>query len=409
MRSISRRVRGVALALVSLLVAAPTAEAFFGGHALRVMTRNLYIGTDLAEVVAAPPEAFPAAVAAALAEMAANDFPLRAQALAEEARRTRPDVIVVQEAFRISLDGATPGPPFVDYLSTYLDALAARRIHYEIAAQVEHFDATLPLIDPDAPETMDPPLLRVLDRDVILVRKGTSYEPLDGDFRDGGLCGVPVPAPEGASPPAPPVLTSTPSEDGCNFSVFASADTPAGLLAIERGFVGIDVRVRRKRFRIVNTHLEVQLPDPTQPASAAIQSLQAVELVGSLLATTPPGRTLILGGDTNSSPADVGPLPTPYQVIRAAGFADAWDDNLVAWFNPDGATCCQDADLANTTSALTDRIDQIFVLGAPFVALAIVTGNEPQIEPGPPVWGSDHGGVAAKLLFPRGHPLDRRR
>jgi endonuclease/exonuclease/phosphatase family metal-dependent hydrolase len=154
----------------------------------------------------------------------------------------------------------------------------------------------------------------------------------------------------------------------------------------------------------VNTHLEGMQPDPTDPSSAIIQSLQSVELVGTLQVTTPPDRTLILLGDFNSSSDDpIGAITPPYQIIVGAGFADVWERNLLKFFDWNGFTCCQAKDLSKKTSELDERIDIIFVRGRSFLPLAFVTGRVPIFPLSqPPNWASDHGGVFGKLIFRRG-------
>jgi hypothetical protein len=144
------------------------------------------------------------------------------------------------------------------------------------------------------------------------------------------------------------------SQDGCTYSAVIQLPPPVG--SLKRGFVGIDLRVDGKNYRVVNTHLEVEEPTPI------FQSLQAFELAG----TTPAGRTLILVGDFNSSPEDVGipgVIPSAYQVLALAGLDDVWERNLLAFADPDGFTCCQNADLANPTSLLSERIDLMWVGG----------------------------------------------
>ena len=152
--------------------------------------------------------------------------------------------------------------------------------------------------------------------------------------------------------------------------------------------------IRGKKYRFVTTHLEVREVGPI------LQSLQSVELVGTLKATTPPDRTLILAGDFNSSPEDpiAGIIP-PYQII-AADFADIWDTNPLRFFNPGGFTCCQLADLSNTMSLLNERVDIIFIRETSFRPLAFVTGQVPIFPLSvPPNWVSDHAGVFGKLTL----------
>ena len=371
-----------------------SAPAVAGRDIVKVMTRNLYLGADLTPLVLSQtPEEFLAAATAALNQIAANNFPLRAHRLATEIALTKPDLIGLQEVYDFTLGGENIGPPFVNYLDETLAALATKGQSYEVAATVEHLDITIPIAGIGD--------VRVLDRDVILVRKGVTSTPLSGLFTAGGLCGVPIPNP--AFPLfGPPTLTSTPSQDGCNYTIVAGVNSPVGPITIERGFVGVDATVRGKDYRFVNTHLEIMQPDPTDPNSTIIQSLQSVELVGTLQALTLPDLPLILLGDFNSLPTDplIDSIVPPYQVITGTGYADAWDKNPLKFFDPDGFTCCQLDDLSNTTSILDERIDIIFVRDSSFLPLAFVTGRVPIFPLSqPPNWASDHGGVFGKLIF----------
>jgi len=394
-----------------LILTVFSAPAFADGDTVKVMTQNQYIGADLTPVLLAQtPAEFIAAVTAALAQAAANDFPRRAKRLATEVAFTKPDLVGLQEVYDFKLNGMNIGPPFVDHLTETLDALAAKGQSYVVAATVVNSDLTIPF-DVDGDQV--PELVRVVDRDVILARKGITFTKLAGDFTTGGLCGVPVPNPVPV-PPFPAILQSQPSADGCNYSIVAQTNSPVGPIVSERGFVGVDATVRGKKYRFVNTHLEVRDLDPTNPSSAIFQSLQSVELVATLQALTPPDRTLILLGDFNSSPehAAIGPIIPPYQIISGSGFADVWDKNPLRFLNPGGFTCCQSADLSNTMSLLNERIDIIFVRGASsFLPLALVTGQVP-IFPltDPPNWASDHSGVFGSLTFGlrHGHLVARR-
>ena len=383
------------------------APALAGRDSVKVMTRNQYLGANLNPVVLAQtPEEFIAAAAAALEQIAANDFPLRAQRLATEVALTKPYLIGLQEVFDFTLNGLNVGPPFVDHLTETLDALDDKGQSYSVAAIVEHLDITIPI---DVTGDDVPELVRVLDRDVILAREGVEFTKLVGNFApdgSGGLCGVPIPNPAFGLL-GPQFLESTPSEDGCNYTILAEVNSPVGPITIKRGFVGVDATVRGKTYRFVNTHLEEAEPDPTDPSSAIFQSLQSVELVGTLLAITPSDLPLIVVGDFNSSsedePIDIDSIISiipPYQIIVGAGFSDVWDTNPLKFFDPNGFTCCQDDNLLNTTSLLDERIDIIFVRDTSFLPLAFVTGRVPIFPLSqPPNWASDHGGVFGNLIF----------
>lgn len=389
-----KRLFGLTLAGLLFLGVFST-PAVAGRDIVKVMTRNQYLGADLEPLFQAltDPEGDPNAAALdVLEQIAANVFPLRALRLAMEVALTKPHLIGLQEVFDFKLDGVNGIPPFVDHLTETLNALAAKGQSYDVAATVKNLDITIP-IDIDGDEV--PELVSVVGRDVILAQEGVEFTSLTGDYMAGGLCGVPL------SLPGLPFLQSTQSEDGCNYTIVVEVPTlpPPDTITIERGFVGVDATVGGKTYRFVSTHLEGVQPDPV------IQSLQSVELVGTLLATNLLDLPLILLGDFNSSPEDmpIGLIDTPYQIIVDAGFADVWERNLLKFFDRNGFTCCQDKDLLNKRSLLDERIDIIFVRYTSFLPLAFVTGRVP-IFPlrQPPNWASDHGGVFGKLIFRRG-------
>lgn len=391
----------IGLALASLLVVgAFPAPTLATDNLVKVMTRNQYLGADLTPVILAQtPEEFLSAVITVLEQMRRNDFPSRAQRLATEIALTQPDVIGFQEVLDLKLNGRNPGPPFVDQLAETLAALAARGQNYVVAASVTNLQATIPFdVNGDGKPDQE---ISLKDRDVILVRKGITFTKLAGDHTEGGLCGVSIPNPVPV-PPFPAMLQSQPSVDGCHYTIAVEVNSPVGEIAVKRGFVGIDATVRGKDYRFVNTHLEVKQLDPSDTDSAVFQFLQSVELVGTLQALTPDDLPLILLGDFNSSPVDqpIDSIIPPYQIITEAGFVDTWDNNRLAFVDPNGFTCCQDADLLNRVSLLYERIDLIFVSDPWVGADAVVTGRIPIIPLFlPPNWASDHGGVFGKFTF----------
>jgi endonuclease/exonuclease/phosphatase family metal-dependent hydrolase len=391
--------RLVAFTRIALLIVAASTWALAETDVIKVMTRNEYLGADIAPVLQAQtPSDFLAAAKAALTQVALNDFPRRADGLAREVFLTRPDVIGLQEVENFTVNGHNTTVPFIDYLSTTLDKLSALGLHYVVAGTVEHVDFTIPI---DINGDGIPEAVRILDRDVILVRAGLAFTPLRGSFLTGGLCGVPIPNPV-PNPPFPAILQSTVAQDGCNYTVFGVVNTPAGAISIKRGFLGVDVLLGGKTYRVVDTHLEEAQPDPTNPASAILQTLQAVELAGTLHATARSDRQLVLLGDFNSSPTQmpVGSIVPPYFVFAGSGFNDVWATNPLALLDPNGFTCCQKPDLSNRISILNDRIDLIFVRDAgELLPLAVVTGRLPLLAFRPPFWASDHGGVFGTLIF----------
>ena len=99
------------LALVALLAAAAAAEAK-PGPKLTVMTRNIYLGGNIALPIGATSrEDFEAKTTQLWQQVQATDFPARAKLLAREIRRTKPDVIGLQEValWRRGPDGVKDG------------------------------------------------------------------------------------------------------------------------------------------------------------------------------------------------------------------------------------------------------------------------------------------------------------
>lgn len=356
---------------------------------ISVMTQNQYLGADLAPLLAAPDAAsFNAALVAALEQVAANDLPARAKALAAEIGKRQPHVVGLQEVwyfFCVNLAAAPAGEgcgnprisgAFEDHLVKTLAALGAQGTPYVPAAAVTNLNL------PGIPFEIDgyPALLVAFDRDVILSR--------------GDIVGAVQPVDFGCD--------GYVSADGCNYSFVLSTETPYGPVNVERGFVGVDVTFDGVTHRVVNTHLEVFEPDPGNPLSRAIQAYQSAELLQTLAAAPPTADSLIVLGDFNSSPADLpyGPIVPPYQQFVGSGFSDVW--TLREDTDP-GYTCCQDADLGNRRSLLGERIDMIFSWNLPSLVQKVhVLGGNPGDKTAPPgqgIWPSDHGSVAAELHY----------
>ena len=403
----------ITLAFALLATAPASAEG-----KIDVMTQNQYLGADLTPIITAPDApSFNQALIDALEDVAANNYPARANRLAEHIADRLPDLVGLQEMFQFECyeTGALPDAcadpsianAFNDHLQLTLDALAELDETYVDVATVNNLDTTGNLGIPGFPLPGFPVDLNfdgvpdiavtVLDRDVVLVRDdlAAGAAPVDfADFQSLGIC-------------------TKPSVDGCNFQTVASANSPIGPIAIERGFVGVDLNIEGTAYRFVNTHLEVQRPDPSNPLSPVVQAAQSAELIQTLSATTPPNVSLIIVGDINSSSEDPiipGPLPLPspfdqgiippYTQLVASGYTDAW---TLRPGNQEGYSCCQLDDLSNHQSILRERIDVIFSAEAPVkVKKARVLGAKVADKTSPPgqgLWPSDHGTVAAELQF----------
>jgi endonuclease/exonuclease/phosphatase family metal-dependent hydrolase len=383
--------------VLSFLVSFSLLAQPVGAANIKVMTQNQYIGAPIEGFLAATdPASFNAALVAALQTVAATKTPERMQALASEITKEQPALVGLQEVVQfqcidsVQTSGVGCRDPsiataFSDHLQLTLDDLHGT---YVEAAKVVNF--TLPAI----PFVINgvPAQLSVVDRDVILARNEVDATPVN--FQSLGAC-------------------PKPSADGCNYTAVLVATTLLGPIDVERGFVAVDTKIDSKNYRLVTTHLEIQHPDPANPASQFYQAAQAAELLQILLNTTPLDRSLVVVGDMNSDPREPnipGPLPlpvpfnsgiiTPYHQFVEAGFTDIWE---LRPGNPPGDTCCQAEDLTNRLSTLDQRIDMIFSLEVPAKVKNVrVVGDKTSDKTPPPgvrLWPSDHAGLTGELQF----------
>jgi hypothetical protein len=273
--------RLIVISVALSIVAASPLSALAQGE-IDIMTQNQYLGADLTPVIAAPDAAtFNAALVQALEDIAANDYQARSQKLAELIADRLPELVGLQEMFQFDCFNIPlfPGPDctyppvagaFNDHLTLTEGNLVLLGEPYTRAAVVNNLNLTgvfVPGFPPGLPVDLNfdglPDItVTVLDRDVILARPDVATTVVNF-----------------------PCAPARQSVDGCNYSTIAQANTPAGTINIERGFVGVDVTVDGKSHRFVNTHLEVEAPTPTPPGfppdvifGASIQAAQATEL-----------------------------------------------------------------------------------------------------------------------------------
>ncbi|MGE5048275.1 MAG: endonuclease/exonuclease/phosphatase family protein [Deltaproteobacteria bacterium] len=299
-----------------------------------VMTRNLYLGADLAPVLRAQSEReFVAATTAGWAMVRKNDFRARAEALAAEIAACGPALVGLQEAC-IWRTQAAPGEPSRiawDYVEDLVAALARLGISYAPVAQVELFDFQAP--------TLDGEQVRMTDRGVILARQDLEVA----------------------------------NAAGALYQQLMPLRVVGQTLPLKRGRAAIDAKVGGAWVRFVSTHLEGFDPDT--------RDRQAAELAAELASET---RPVIVVGDLNSPPGTGGAA-----VLTRAGFRDTWTD-------PAGATCCFGEDLGVPGGSFSERIDYVLIRGPLDVRKALVTGHDPPLRSGG-LWPSDHAGVFAEL------------
>jgi hypothetical protein len=328
------------------------AAAAQGGPPVEVMTRNIYLGSELGGLFAAEGEAgLVAAASEVWANVLASDFPARAEVLAAEVAEHRPLLIGLQEVSLFTAVGAG-GSISIDFLDILLDALADAGLHYEARAISPAFEGTLPAIDP----TLGFVMATLIDRDVILVRTDV-----------------------------PPAQLTVLDEQVGLFDAALALPVLGQDLRIDRGWGYVDVRVRNREFRFVNSHFEAF--DPGE----FIRVQQARELLDGPLDTDLP---VVLVGDFNSN-AEAGGLA--YEILtEGGGFEDAWSTA-----NPGdpGLTCCHDADLRNEVVDLRSRIDLILVRDGVRVRDMERVGIDPAMRTPGGLWPSDHAGVVGRVMI----------
>jgi endonuclease/exonuclease/phosphatase family metal-dependent hydrolase len=392
----------VALALAALMVlaAAPSQAAPRGeprGKApaasapakpITVMTRNVYLGADINRpiVAAATAEAMGGGAEEILVALAnatevtrdivdQTDFPVRARLLADEIRRTAPDLIGLQEValwrsgeLELDLDQVgVPNAEDVDYdfLQILLDELRAQGARYTAAVVGERADVEAPSFTGSPfDETMGGSRrdVRLTMHDVILVRD-------NGSLR----------------------VTDTHDE------IFAHnlALPVAGMVfGFDRGYQWADVRAGGQSFRFVNTHLEA--------FSSDLALAQADQMLTEATSTT---TSTVIACDCNSDPLndsikpdDTFPHKAPYELITGT-YTDQW----LQWAPAEeGWTSGLNELVDEEPATWTHRIDMIFgrtASGAPLgVDRGEVTGTElTDRDPATGLWPSDHAGVVLRL------------
>ena len=354
------------LTLITVDVSAFAEQQGVGGKRdLDVMTLNLYVGADFSPLTTLDPSdpyyglKFLSGVATIYGRIVASDFPVRAEAIAREVARRGPDVIALQEVTQIRRQypgdaiggGTTPATdPVVDYLEVLMLELEHHGAHYAVAAKSQDLDVEVPLATPSGIFAD----IRLTDRDVILVRT---------DLPPGYL------------------RASNPQ----NGNYAAALPLPIGITVL-RGWCSIDLLVRERAVRVINTHLEEALPEFLPD----IQGYQAYELLTGPANTELP---VILAGDFNADAYGHYGLSVYPLLTSVGGFKDAWS---VARPGEPGLTWGHDEFLSDPAVLPTLRIDYILYRGSLFHASDAETIGW-MIRGIPPLWFSDHAAVLAKI------------
>jgi endonuclease/exonuclease/phosphatase family metal-dependent hydrolase len=328
-----------------------------GDRTLRVMTRNMDLGSDFGYVFEAlakapnDPKALLIAITRTYLEVLASHIPQRADALAAEIQAAQPDLVALQEVSTVSTGpyGAPATTVVEDQLDSLLDALDRRGLHYTAVTINKNADITLPSLDASFQNAID---VRLVDFDVVLARTDLRRSEFKLENLQRGTYAAAVVLPIG----------------GVN-------------VTFPNGWIAVDAKLRGKMYRFVNTHLST---------ASTVQAAQTQELLSGPLSTELP---VVLASDLNSDANAPSFANGPaYGMLVSAGFLDVWkwlhaNDSGLTWplFGEDPPF---------GPPSLVERIDLILTGGNEIQATKILrTGITPP-------FASDHAGLTAdfKLL-----------
>ncbi len=322
---------------------------------VHVMTRNLYLGTDLTPLLLlGSPDEIPDAVATLWSMAQATDFPSRAKVIADEIVTLAPDLVALQEValYRRQVPSdfqpgdATPNATdeALDFLALLMAEIAARGGGYRVAGVSTNGDVELPASDGSG-GIFD---LRFTDHDVILARDSTQTSN----------------------------FTATPFTNTLNVTVGGTGGVP---VSFAHSSSHVDAVVGDAHLVFGNSHLEVELLPDTQLA-------QAQEVLDAFEQEKDP---VLLAGDFNAKQG------TDTYNLLASKFHDAYLD--VAGGAP-GYSCCQAGDLKNPESLADERIDIVWTRGNVRVNDVSLVGTDPSTgRTSGGLWASDHFGEYASV------------
>jgi endonuclease/exonuclease/phosphatase family metal-dependent hydrolase len=323
-----------------------------------VMTRNLYLGSDLGGIQSA--SSFSELLNEAgevFHDVDATKPRLRMRALGAEILRLRPDLVALQEVslWRLGPPDGAPlgGTPATtvryDFLKLLLSRLNKGRKRYRVVGVQNQADAEIPA---DTIETgNDTPEIdgRLTDRDAILARVGVGVR--------------------------------TRRTAGGHFENRLEVTVAGFTAGLDRGWISTLANVRGTAFKLVNTHLEA--------ADATVRTAQADELVRAGGPARSARLPVVLIGDVNSDDDSV-------SVANRGAFLRIAQAGFVAR-STSRPSCCYQSELLDDPASFFDhQVDHVLVnrrrirLGRSSVTGIAMTGGR---------WHSDHGGVFSALLF----------
>lgn len=317
-----------------------------GDGTLKVMTYNMYVGTQYAGMTTSNYSKLLQSVTNLILDARASDPAGRIDVIARQIADTTPHLVSLQEVATWST-GPSPTELTVefDFLQMLLEALAARGLAYAPVASLTHFNAILP--------SSAGYYVRNTMGVAVIARADLAPE----DFWFGN------------------VQTAT-----WNALLMVPMPALGQLLPFPRGWISTDVMYRGKAFRFVAAHFD---------RNPSLEVAQGLEFLAGPANTSLP---VVLAGDTNTDAANpVDPAYPTYVNLLDAGFVDAWTAA-----NPG------DPGFTGPVPVMTKRGDLILMRGRFRAQAAVLVGEEPADTTAGGLYASDHCGVVARLQLPEG-------
>ena len=343
--------------IIFISICAPFVQANESERQIKVMTYNMYLGTDVAEVFGSQTvEQLLAEVAEAYLTVQAGNPPERIDEIADQIATASPDVVGLQEValWRYGYpDGDLTSSEAVayDFLQILLEKLKDRGAHYAAISVQTNLDAELTgYFGPGS--YLD---VRYTDRDVIIARTDLPTSELKIEGTAAGTFQTRIPVSILGQPP----------------------------IFVTRGWTSADIKHRGKTYRFVNAHLEA--------FSDEAQYYQAYELLQGPTNTEIP---VILTGDFNTDPVV---NPATYSLLLSGGFSDVW---LLAGPGGSGFTWPLSTEDVATISEPSQRVDYIMTRGAVTLSDMEVVGEDGSLDLTTSLLRpSDHAGLIATLVL----------
>lgn len=384
------------VAILVVLMLAPTTSAHADVPQITVMTRNLYLGADVGVAMELIPN-LPAAAQFMWDQVRATDFNKRAPKLAAEVIAANPDVIGIQEAtiWFCKKNLWSKRTEVFNFTDQFLKATKAQGQEYVVATK-------------DGKRALNTGFSIGAVPFLTMVNDPESFQPLFG--QDKAACGFEIAdALVIRADLVDKVLAVGNTEYEASYSIVPT------IMTIYRGYAWADIQVGSTPVRFVTTHLESLWDENKLPNAAK----QAKQLIADLKKTKNP---IVIMGDFNSDPRDprisddpnAGGQPTAsavcpggtsvcnaYLLMSEAGFKDVgpnaldpinntWGMNaLLTGPDPDRLKYSQQM---GNFAGYSDRLDYIFVRnGAQPIASQLIGALPPNNL------NSDHAGVVSLI------------